>query len=220
MRPAYRVSPPALLHRKALLHRIALLCGIAPLRRIIRLTAALTRTAGLGLLEKEAEAFAAPGAAVRNLDSRRRPARNEAALGMVAQHRDELGAIIGLAAQWLVRDDDRGPWQCGRHDAIEHILRDGDAVERAPGVVPAVDRDRTPAQAHVVARHRREHVRADLPAGVADRDRNLDGRIEHLAAPVWRRLVRVAPHVQLLRRAADVDRDGLEREPRLARSLG
>ncbi len=60
----------------------------------------------------------------------------------------------------------------------------------------------------------------DLPAGIADRDRNLDGRIEHLASPVRRRLVRVAPHVQFLRRAADVDRDGLERELRLARSLG
>ena len=45
-------------------------------------------------------------------------------------------------------------------------------------------------------------------------------RIEHLAAAVRRRLVRVAPHVELLRRAADVDRDRLEREFCLARSLG
>src|SRR6476620_3201875 len=161
VRPAYRVSPPARLLRIALLHRIALLCRIAPLRRIIGLTAALTRIAGLGLgipagLKKEAEAFAAPGAAVRNVDSGRRPARNEAALGVVAQRRGELGAIVGRAAQRLVRDNNRGPWRCGRRDAIEHILRDGDAVERAPGVVPAVDRDRAPAQARVVARHRRE----------------------------------------------------------------
>ncbi len=52
---------------------------------------------------------------------------------------------------------------------------------------------------------------ADGLVGVADRDRNLDGRIEDLAS-VRKRLVRVAPYVQLLRRAADVDRDRIERE--------
>ena len=44
--------------------------------------------------------------------------------------------------------------------------------------------------------------------------------IEHLAAPVRPRLVRVASHVKLLRRAADVDRDRLEREFRIDRCLG
>src|SRR5664279_5608045 len=54
-------------------------------------------------------------------------------------------------------------------------------------------------------------MRADRPVGIADRDRDLDARIEHLAAVrPW--LVRVAPHVKLLRGAADVDRDRLERE--------
>jgi len=127
--------------------------------------------------------------------------------------------LVGLAAQRLVRDDDRGSQQCGRRDAIEHILRDGDALERVLGVVPVVNRDRGPAQARVVARHRREHMRADRLVGIADRDRNLKGRIEHLA-PVRPRLMRVAPYVKLLRRAADVDRDRLERELRLARRLG
>jgi hypothetical protein len=141
-------------------------------------------------------------------------------LRLIAQHGHELGAIVGLAAQRLVRDDDRGSRQCGRRDAIEHILRDGDAVERVLGVVAVVDRDRGPAQARVVARHRREHMRADPLVGIADRDRNLDARIEHLAAAVRRRLVRVAPHVKLLRRAADEDRRRLERELRLARRLG
>ena len=38
----------------------------------------------------------------------RRPSRYEAALRLVAEHRNKLGAIVGLAAQRLVRDDDRG----------------------------------------------------------------------------------------------------------------
>src|SRR5258708_19977197 len=62
-------------------------------------------------------------------------------------------------------------------------------------------------------------MRADRLVGIADRDRNLKGRIEHLA-PVRPRLMRVAPHVKLLRRAADVDRDRLERELCLAPRLG
>ncbi len=41
-------------------------------------------------------------------DRRRGLTRLEAALGLVAQHRNKLGAIVGLAAQRLVRDDDRG----------------------------------------------------------------------------------------------------------------
>jgi len=207
----FDVLPPALLH--------------------IVLAGARTRFGRLGVpiaLEKEAEAVVAPVVAARNgdIDRRpahdeaalglvsrngdidRRPAHQEAALGLVVEHRDELGAIVGLAAQRLVRDDDRGSRQCGRRDAIEHILRNGDAVERVLGVVPVVDRDRGPtqarAQARAVARHRREHMRADRLVGIADRDRSLNGRIEHLA-PVWPRLMRVAPHVKLLRRAANVN---------------
>jgi hypothetical protein len=37
-------------------------------------------------------------------------------------HVHELGAIVGLAAQRLVRDDDRGSRHYGRRDAVEHIL--------------------------------------------------------------------------------------------------
>jgi len=103
------------------------------------------------VLEKEAEAVVAPVVASRNADTDRRPAHQEAALGLVVEHRDELGVIVGLAAQRLVRDDDRGSRQCSRRDAIEHILRDGDAVERVLGVVPVVDRDHGPAQASMVA---------------------------------------------------------------------
>jgi len=82
---------------------------------------------------------------------------------------------------------------------MEHILRDGDAVERVLGIIPVVDRNRGPAQARVVARHRREHMRADSLVGIADRDRNLNRCIEHLA-PVRPRLMRVAPHVGLDRK--------------------
>ena len=61
---------------------------------------------------------------------------------------------------------------------------------------------------------------ADRLVGIADRDRNLNGRIEYLATPVRRRLMRVASHVKLLRRAADKDRDRLERQLRVAGRLG
>ena len=103
--------------------------------------------------------------------------------------------------------------------AIDHLLRDGDAVERVLGVARAVDGDRGPAQAPAGARHRRDHMRADRLAGIADGDRNLNGRIEHLA-PVRQPLMRVAPNVKLLRRAADEHRDRLERELGLARCFG
>src|SRR6266436_9702181 len=108
----------------------------APLHLIIVLAAAPTRNASLWVpigLEKGPQAVVAPEVAARNGDIGRRPARHKAALRLVVQHRDELGAIVGLAAQRLVGDDDRGSRQCGRRDAIEHILRDGDAVERVLG---------------------------------------------------------------------------------------
>src|SRR5215469_11715629 len=91
------------------------------------------RTSGLGVpitLVKEAESVVTPivaarkgaidraalGLVSRNGDIDRRPAHQEAALGLVVKHRDELGAIVGLAAQRLVRDDDRGSRQCSRRD--------------------------------------------------------------------------------------------------------
>src|SRR5712664_582355 len=83
LRAACRVLPPALLHR------------------LIVLAGARTCIARLGVpiaLEKEAEAVVAPVVAARHGDIDARPARHEAALGLVVQHRDELGAIVGLAA--------------------------------------------------------------------------------------------------------------------------
>src|SRR5580698_8992572 len=62
-------------------------------------------------------------------------------------------------------------------------------------------------------------MRADRLVGIADRDRNFDAEIEYLAA-IRPRLVGVAPYVKLLRRAADVDGDRLERELGLGRRLG
>src|SRR5580704_5442136 len=101
LRAACRVLSPALSHL-----------------RIVQ-AAAPTRIAGLGVpiaLEK-----VTPDIADRSEGIRRRPARYKAALGLVVQHRDELGAIVGLAAQRLVLYDDRGSRQCSRRDAIEHI---------------------------------------------------------------------------------------------------
>src|SRR4029077_7413817 len=66
-----------------------------------------------------------------------------------------------------------------------NILRDGDAVQRGLGDVPAVDRDRGPAQAPVGARHGRKHMRADRLVGIADRDRNLNGRLRERARRTW-----------------------------------
>lgn len=83
LRAACRVLPPALLHR------------------LIVLAGARTCITRLGVpiaLEKEAEAVVAPVVAARNGDIDARPARHEAALGLVVQHRDEFGAIVGLAA--------------------------------------------------------------------------------------------------------------------------
>ena len=60
---------------------------------------------------------------------------------------------------------------------------------------------------------------ADRLVGIADRDRSFDAEIEHFAA-VRPRLVGVAPHVELLRRAADIDRDRLDRELGVERRLG
>src|ERR1700716_2341400 len=88
LRAACRVLPPA------------------PLQGAIVLAAAPARIASLRVriaLEKEAEAVVAPGIAARNEDIGRRLARHEAALGLVVQHRDELGAIVGLVAQRLLR---------------------------------------------------------------------------------------------------------------------
>ena len=87
---ACRVLPPALLHR------LIVLAGAR--RRIGRLGVPIA-------LKKDAEAVVAPVVAARNPDIDRRPAHQEAALGLVVEHRDELGAIVGLAAQRLVRDD-------------------------------------------------------------------------------------------------------------------
>src|SRR4051794_7683390 len=161
----------------------------------------------------------APKIVVGREDIARSIAGGEATLGVVAEDRDELCAIIGFGAQGLVRDDDRRPRQCGRRDAIEHFARDRDAVKRAIGIVAVVDRYRTPAQTPAFPRHRCEYMRADRLAWIADLDRNLDARIEHFAAISYR-LACGASHVELLRRTADVDRDRFEREICLVRGPG
>src|SRR6185437_12279719 len=145
-------------------------------------------------------------------------ARDEPALRLVAQHGDEFGAIVGLATQRLVRDDDRGSRRGGRRNAVEHLLRDGDAVERVLGVIPVVDRDDGPAQARAGSGHSGEHMRADRFVGIADGDRNFDGCVEYLTSvrPV---LARVASNVELLRGAADVDRNRFESELRFVAAL-
>src|SRR5262249_8437674 len=162
------------------------------LPRIVVLAAAPERIVETPATPAEAEVVTAHDADI----GRARAVDDDAALRLVVQRNDELRAIVGLAVQRLVRNDERGPRQYGWRDAIEHILRDGDAVKRGLGDVPAVDRDRGPAQAPVGARHGRKHMRADRLVGIADRDRNLNGRIEHLA-PVRQPLMRVAPHVKL-----------------------
>ena len=83
-------------------HRAYWRRGLPPalLHRLIVLAGARTYIARLGVpigLEKEAEAVVAPVVGARNGDIDRRLARDEAALRLVVQHRDELGAIVGLA---------------------------------------------------------------------------------------------------------------------------
>src|SRR5262249_56558160 len=117
LRAACHVLPPALLHW------------------LIVSAGARTRIGRLGVpigLEKKAEAVVAPVVASRNADTDRRPAHQEAALGLVVKHRDELGVIVGLAAQRLVRDDRRGSPRCSRRHAIERLLPGGGAGGRVP----------------------------------------------------------------------------------------
>ena len=53
-------------------------------------------------LKKEPEAAVVPDVVARNEGIGRRLARYEATLGLIAQHRDKLGAIVCLGAQRLV----------------------------------------------------------------------------------------------------------------------
>src|SRR5665647_805410 len=73
---------------------------------------ALETSLGLPIaMERRAEAVVVPDVVARNEGIGRRLARYEATLGLIAQHRDKLGAIVGLGAQRLVRDNDRGSRQ-------------------------------------------------------------------------------------------------------------
>src|ERR1700732_1761446 len=109
-----RLTRGVLVLSPAPLHLRIVLAAAEPTRiaRFARLGIQITLENIIGLgtriaLKKEPEAVVAPVVLARNGDIGRRPARHKAALGLVVQHRDELGAIVGLAAQRLVRDDDR-----------------------------------------------------------------------------------------------------------------
>src|SRR5258706_14196455 len=119
----------------------------APWHRIIVLAAAPARIVSLGVpigLEKGAEAVVDPAVAARNGVIIRRQARHKAALGLVVQHRDKLGAIIGLAAQRLVRDDDRGGNAVGAmrpSTSCGMVMRSSASLASSPlSIVTAVQR--------------------------------------------------------------------------------
>ena len=56
----------------------------------------------LARLPKEEEAAGLPWFGDRSFDRNRWPARFKAPSRVIAQHRNKLGAKVGLAAQWLV----------------------------------------------------------------------------------------------------------------------
>src|SRR5262245_50685252 len=78
----------------------------AVLPRIVRAAAPARVRLGIALA-KEAEKAAVVVARKEGVGRRAR-ARDEAALRVVVQRNDELRAIVGLAVQRLIRDDDRG----------------------------------------------------------------------------------------------------------------
>src|SRR5260370_30564300 len=107
-------SPPA---------RLPLIIVLAVLPRIVERAAAPARIAIGGVPVApaiEADEVVVPGVAARN-----GAAHREAALRLVVQRHDELRTIVGLAVQRLIRDGDHGSRQCGRRDALEHVLGDG-----------------------------------------------------------------------------------------------
>src|SRR5262245_2871537 len=84
------------------------------LPRIVVLAAPPERIVETPATPAEAEVVTAHDA-----DIGRARAVDDAALRLVVQRNDELRAIIGLAVQRLVRNDERGPRQYGWRDAIE-----------------------------------------------------------------------------------------------------
>ncbi len=153
---------------------------------------------------------------------------------LAAQHGHELGALAGLGTQGLVRDDKGRSRRRRRHDAVQHLLRNDDAIERALcgarvgpdqfGVAAAVcvrpslrldnstrmslvQCDDGPAQARAGTPDRREHMRADRLVGIPDRNWDIENLLE------------AAPHIEPLRLAADEDRDRNECDLCLARLL-
>ena len=166
LRAVCRVSLPALLHST-----------IAPAARP-------TGIASLGApiaLKKEPEAIVVPAVRTGSCRSQRRPrsrlARYEATLGLIAQHRNKLGAIVSLGAERMVETtiEDRGnavgPMRSST--CFGMVMRSSAFLASlASSIVTAVQR--RPASLRAMA----VHTRADPIFGIADRDRNLDGRIE------------------------------------------
>src|SRR5258706_8851640 len=107
-------SPPAL-------WRLIIVPIVLP--RIVVLAAAPGRIVETPATPAEAEA-----------DIGRARAVDDAALRLVVQRKDELRAIVGLAVQRLVRNDERGPRQCGWRDAIElrESMRSSAALATSP----------------------------------------------------------------------------------------
>src|ERR1700753_2129924 len=107
MRATWLISPPrrALLLRRTIVlaprHVVGLVVRIGPEQR--------EESAAIAVVAI-ARAIVA-GDAIVLFHRRRRLARDETALGLIAQHRDEFGTIIGFGAERFVGDDDRGPRQ-------------------------------------------------------------------------------------------------------------
>ena len=139
------------------------------------------------------------------------------ALRLIAARGNQLGAIIESATDGSSKTIIEDLGERGRRGIpMENFLREAHSVEHIVGIIAIVDRDSSPAKARIILCHRREYMSADRLAGITDRDRNLDARIEDFAS-IRPRLMRVPPHIERLGCAANVYRDRFERELRIGR---
>src|SRR5579871_4780948 len=148
-------------------------------------------------------------AVVADLRRRAAPAELDATLRLVAQEHHEIGSLARLRARRLVRHD-QGRTRARAGDAIQHVLRNRDPVERGLGTVSTFQCDHAPSYGCVAARtiHGGEDKRADRTIRVRDRDRTFEGGLEGL------------PDIEFLRLAADQHRYRRELARGLSRRLG